>query len=418
MEQSENKNNLPLLQKIFQEYNDGFFDISLSLSLFSLYLKMKRGNDNVVQQFEIGFCRDRAYKLKNLDDIIAEIKNEKNEKWFIFKDAFEVLRHNFQDCQEHSKSSEEIGVVCLKIDAELKNIFGKYNASLQPETQVAVQLNFDDFEKEFDFRLTPTSGIRMLNNNPYEFFLRKVLNISSLNEWENAIESKLYGTLIHKIMENFAKVCRHEWITMDKINSVLFKKSCDYVLQTFGIKIDDFLNFKIERVGDIAVKLEKNAFAKNRFVEVEKRVSYVLNGIKIEAIIDRLEIDKIGKKMYIYDFKTGAPPTSAEEISGLKTQLLIIAFILSKLEEYKNFSVEKMSYVDLSGKEIKRNSFVDTDEIVRIEAKLTSLIERYFAITNGKILPVNEKMYFIRSSFSGLYESDKEILRFARSAFA
>ena len=418
MEKSENKNNLLLLQKMLQEYNDGFFDISLSLSLFSLYSKLECGNDSLVQQFEISFCRDRAYKLKNLDDIIADIENEANEKWFIFKDAFAVLRHNFQDCQENSKSSEEIGVVCLKIDTELKNIFGKYNASLQPETQVAVQLNFDDFEKEFDFRLTPTSGIRMLNNNPYEFFLRKVLNISSLNEWEDAIESKLYGTLIHKIMENFAKVCRREWITTDKINGDLFQKSCDYVLRSFGIKVDDFLGFKISRIGDIAVKLEKNACAKNRVVEVEKRVCCILSGIKIEAIIDRLEIDRIGKKIYIYDFKTGTLPSNTEERNGVKTQLLIIAFILSKLEEYKNFSVEKMSYIDLSGKEIVKHSLIDIDKIPEIEAELCALIKRYFMIVDGKVLPVSKNMFFVSNSLSGLYENDKELSRFARCAFA
>lgn len=402
------------LLRIFKSYKDSVFDLQLFVSFLSILFKKNLGSDVLVQQFEVYFCREIAYKIKSFDELINEIgRADSAKKWQVFKEIADVLSIFIKNHEVDSVDDKIAGIIDELGDLIVKNIDTSNGFREQQ-----IQPSFDDFEKCVDFHLTPTSGIRMLNNNPYEFFVRKILHLNSLGEWENDINGKLYGTIIHKIMENFAKSCRREWITKEKINVDLFRKSRDYVLQDCGIGIDDFLKFKLARIGDIAVKMEQDAYMRNCAVLVEKKVGCLFRDIKIEAVIDRLEVDAMNRKIFIYDFKTGNLPTKADETNGVKVQLLIIAFIISNLSEYSGYSIEKMSYIDLSGKDSSKNVEIGVDEIPNTEGRLAMLLEKFFKkLTSGKIVPIIDNMHFVGSSTFNMHESDKELMRFVRCAF-
>ncbi len=410
MEQKEVLNKF--LLKIIKNYEVEAFDCQIFISFLSVFFKKNIGSDVLVQQFEVYFCREVAYKINSFEDFKKEIKkDEKAKRWEVFKAIAESFDNHLK--KKNDFSIEELANNLL---SEINDILQKYKIDTK-NTEEYIQPSFDNIEKEKTFLLTPTGGIKMLNNNPYEFFVRKVLNLQSIGDWNEVIDVRLYGTIIHEIMENFARKCSKEWITAEKINKELFDESCNYVFQKNDFEFDDFLKFKLKKVCEIAVELEKRAKKNNLIVEVEKKVGMFFRGLKFEARIDRFEIDKVNKKIYVYDFKTGTPPKQNEEMNGTKTQLLIIGFILSRLKEYENYKIEKLAYIELSGKNKAQNTSIEAEAITNVEGNLNELLSSFFNENKNHILPAVEKMFFIQKNAFSSYNSDIELMKFARCSF-
>ena len=159
---------------------------------------------------------------------------------------------------------------------------------------------------------------------------------------------------------------------------------------------------------------EKECFLENRTAIVEKKYSMMIDGVKIEAKADRIEVNKMNKSLYIYDYKTGNLPTDKQENNGEKTQLLIIATILLNEAEYLDYQVKRLVYVDLSGKdELKlHNEYIDIANISLTEDRLKAMVNMYFE--NGE--PIVQKMEYIEPS-GMIYNNDIEMMKFYREPF-
>ena len=124
---------------------------------------------------------------------------------------------------------------------------------------------------------------------------------------------------------------------------------------------------------------------KNDDIEVfcEKYVSYEYNNkIKFQATIDRLEIDNKNKIFYIYDYKTNSTtPNNNMELKGENPQLSFIAnFLLTGkagagLEKLKDYSVQRLIYVDIKGFDEVKNEEVDSETITIVKTDIDELIQ-------------------------------------------
>ena len=263
--------------------------------------------------------------------------------------------------------------------------------------------------------LSPTSGILMLNNNPYLFFIKKILGISPIDDWCDRLNTKIYGTLIHNIMQKFAYKCIE--LSLNDINNYnfiqkIYTQTVNDVVKDFGIQLNEFLEEKIKLISETAIMLEANAKRQNIQVLIEKKFSHQINGITIEARADRAEIDNKNKYIYIYDYKTGNLPENSQEVNGEKTQLLIIAVLISKMEQYKNYKVKKLQYIDLSGKHHyhhQSNGEIDVNKIKHTEVNLCKLIDKFFSKNNTVCL--NDIIYLDTNS---ILDGRDQILHFAR----
>ncbi len=411
--------------KVYNEYPE--FDSISFASLMSVLFK-QYNLDYLIQEFEINFLRKNDFKLKNFTAfkqvLIKELQNHptKNDDWGFFKkvilkisDEFEknksiIEQYKQSNCEYLEKKNNLYHILFTAINSDIqeyKEILSKNNKN---KNNQYLQQSFDGYNNQKMISLSPTQGIMMLNENPYRFFIEKILCISSIDEWETSESAKLYGDIIHRIMYSFSFKCKDVKNYYD-INDKLFYDVALKLLNEDN-NINSFIISKIEQIAKIAVKLEYEAKSKNREVLCEKEFSHIFNGINIRAKADRVEIEHRNKEIYIYDYKTGINlPQNSEEENGKKTQVSIIA-ILMKYCGYKDYNIKKMTYVSLSGKELYHNEDIDIAIIDDVENNLMNMLNFYF--TNG--IPNIEKMKHIRPLLGYSYQEEKDINYISRTA--
>jgi len=402
-----------LLNKILK--NEDSFDNINFITILSLIFKRTIKNDNLIQMFETEFLRKNSYKINSLQDLYKELQNEDNIKYNnivnIVKKIIDYLEKDKTLSNNDNKDFQQEKDIINIIEQYIKENFSKENINQNNQLHIQTQRNIK-------YGLTPTQGVAMLNNNPYSFFVNKVLKLSPIEQWTNNIDSRHYGEIIHRIMELFSyktkNILKQDNTTLKGQLEYIFNQTMMEVLQQNKIKINFFLREKINNIREIAIDMETEAINNGRIIEVEKKYKTIIDNIEISARADRIEIDNKKKEIYIYDFKTGQLPKNADEINGKKTQLLIIAMLILKQKEYKDFSIKRMRYIDISGKKNQKNEDIDLAEISFIEPKIINMINQYF---DENQQPIIENMKYIQPSNNMIYDNDIMIMKFARKSF-
>ena len=408
-----------------------YLNIIKLLSLLSLIFKEKFQNDELVQNLEVCFLRKNSYKITTFSSIVEILENQGFEQKLqkeettnftvndIFKKIFFKINNDISSVDKISIDANKLlEIISCAVDENgkliTKYILDKKNTNSQ--IKIPIENN-----KKYKYTLSPTSGIAMLNRNPYEFFVSKVLNLKPIDDWDNNLNARLYGEIVHQIMQNFSNKIHS--LSQTDINNLkkninneslkkLFNDSVNDVLCTRKINNSIFLQKKLTRIANIAINLELEALKKNYRVLSEKEYSTIIDGVRIYAKADRVEIDDKNRYIYIYDFKTGEIPSNDDEKNGTKTQLLIIAILILKLQQYKDYSIKRMQYIDLSGKENVTNNDIDVNEIYNAENNIRQQISIYFS--NGK--PNVKNMIYIEPS-GFLYQKDYYLMKFYRKKF-
>lgn len=398
------------------------------LSLLSLLFKMNFKNDNIIQYLETDIFRANSYKITDFNSIVNII--EQNEKFQAENKKFNCIIEYNAICKnmfEHLDCAIKAGSI-----STANNLIDAINEFLQQKQDVILKATSQNQDQQGEFltdykkqyALSPTSGIALLNNNPYGFFVSKVLGLTPIDDWTNNVDARLQGEIVHQIMQVFAEKCRSIAVKVkqyDQLNKFkndyehIFNDIVESILSSNKIKINDFLKQKLKNIKNIAIQLEFNCAKNQRIVFVEKGYSHTINNIKIYARADRVEIDDNRKEIYIFDFKTGILPDTTQEKNGIKPQLSIIAMLILKLPQYKNYSIKKMQYIDLSGKENASNKIIDLnsiDDINKIETNIKSQIETFFK--NG--VPIIENMFYIKQT-GQTYSQDIAIAKIHRDNF-
>ena len=441
MEQSDKKITLEEAKKIILNrliHKETYDNITL-LSFLSLLFK-QQNQDNIVQDFEIEVLRQNDYCVKSFTDlkkVINKINIERKiqspnceEKWIIFVKIAEILENLQQQMEQITKQQNVKNTI--NNQNEIDNLLNQAIIQLEEEIKKQIQIINTKKTKESNqqlfgeldvktYSLSPTKGISMLNENPYKFYVEKVLNINIIDDWNSKIDARTYGTIIHEILQNFSQICKDKEI--DKITEDLFFEVAYNTLNNYSLQLNSFFKSKIEMVSKIAVKLEKNAKQKNRRVLVETTFSHNFNGVKINAKADRIEIDDKNKLIYIFDYKTGTSPTENDELKGKKTQLAIIALLMLQENNYKDYTIAEngLYYISFSGKEdtktftkIDKNIvFNSKNNFKSVEENINELLQQYFQ--NGIAKSENMKIYIKSNNF---YQKDEDdaIKHFSRKS--
>lgn len=427
-----------LINTIFQDL--GNINTIKLMSLLSIVFKEKFQNDELIQDFEVHFLRKENYKITTFKSLIQiaeywvkeNFEKQEKEKDFLFKCVsllMNILKKIDISIPNNETADNKIDpekfMEVMDISLKENSVYISEYIDTTSEKQTIIS-----FPNEKKYNLTPTVGIKMLNNNPYDFFVEKVLGLKPIDEWSNDIDARAYGTLVHKIMQIFAEKCNKTKNTFfgnknNKYNKYTkidikneFKKIFNEIIEqeqtATNTKINNFFRKKLLNIEDVAVEIEYNAFKKNRIVFAEKSYSTIIDGIRVYAKADRIEIDDINRDIYIYDFKSGSNiPTKKDEENGSSPQLLVIAMLISK--QYKNFHIKNATYIDISGKKDYKNEEFDItdDDICKTENNIKQQIKKYFC--NGK--PNIDKMSYIRPSLCHLYDIDIFIMKLYRNNF-
>ncbi len=196
------------------------------------------------------------------------------------------------------------------------------------------------------------TNIELLMKNPYAIYAKYILKLLPLKDIEELQENIVYGSALHKVLEEFLK--------KDPLNisPEKFKERAIELLKENGFSEADlaFYDEKIEKVSEfIANEQTFRQDITNKVIpEQVGEITFKLqdgSDFKLTAKADRID-DLKGNLYEIIDYKTGTPPTGTDIESGLTPQMTLEGVILRE-KGFKELTKTKditLSYWHLTGK--------------------------------------------------------------------
>ena len=220
-------NNIISLAKIVDNcYPD--FDSQNFLSLMGVIYK-QHSVDNMVQNLEVDVIRPNAYRLNTFQDVILLLTTEQQKTTskkdilslflntatkinFLLKTIKEQQRTNNMNYEFRTDGNEQCYQEIINIITN-EMLEYKHNRLQNNKDENGQQLTFNIITENNIYSLSPTQGVAFLNRNPYRFFVEKILSIKANNDWEENVNTRLYGIMIHEIMYAYAVACQKKQYT-------------------------------------------------------------------------------------------------------------------------------------------------------------------------------------------------------------
>jgi ATP-dependent helicase/nuclease subunit B len=216
--------------------------------------------------------------------------------------------------------------------------------------------------------------IEKLFKNPYSIYASEILKLKPLDEVEEDENIGQFGTILHKIFEEFVK---HHQLDESKITVTSLMQIANEVFAEFrNSESYNIWKGKFEDIADWFVKEEKERVKNISKIHTESTHShqFKVKGevFNISAKADRIELWR-DNAVNIIDYKSNAP--SENKVKELfKPQLLLEALILKNSDGFidSNF---KITYYDLNKHEVKELLKDGLNECVdNVEAELLNIL--------------------------------------------
>jgi hypothetical protein len=277
-----------------------------------------------------------------------------------------------------------------------------------PENRVTQQYaeyaSADFFPKQLS-----ATDIETLIRTPYNFYVKKILNLKAERELENTPPLSEFGNFFHKVVELYTKNYEPtELINCNKFNTYARKLLNDSI---FPKQTQNLWQLKISAISQEFVLFdnERRNNGMQIFSEVRGEIILDINGtkIKIIAIADRIEINKEKNKAIIIDYKTGKVDKNTvtlstwtaltDDIANEKIiQILAYAFMYEELAleqpmeagiiSFKNLKSGFLPFTFKEGKEL--NTIISKETINQYLEQIAILLVEIF----DQNIPFEEKV--------------------------
>ncbi|MCY4207457.1 MAG: double-strand break repair protein AddB [Roseovarius sp.] len=226
--------------------------------------------------------------------------------------------------------------------------------------------------------------IRTLIRDPYAIYARHVLGLKPLDPLKPEPDALLRGVVLHAVFENVIKasIDNDATPTRESLVTETIRVSEEKIQWAAARSI---LRARMERVADhfLAGEQARQAMARPKMLEVKASANLPELDFTITAKADRIDVDESGG-FHIYDYKTGAPPSKARQLSFDK-QLLIEA-ALAEIAGFGDFPpsrVERAVYIGLGGNPADVNAPLETEPVSEVWKNLGYLIAAYMNPVRG-----------------------------------
>ncbi|WP_181893324.1 double-strand break repair protein AddB [Falsiruegeria mediterranea] len=233
-------------------------------------------------------------------------------------------------------------------------------------------------------RRMSVTEIKRLIRDPYAIYAKHVLRLKRLDPLVQAPDALLRGIVVHEVLEKFiAETTEHP--------ETLTRKA---FLAKAGALLDELVAWptarklwlaRIERIADAFLLSEQQRRALASPIAFEAKLKQRLDPLDFELVgrADRIDQDTRGD-LYIYDYKTGAPP-SAPQQSKFDKQLLIEAAMAEEggLEGMDPMQVAGAVFIGIGGSFKEVPAPLDKEPPAKVWAELRELIEAYFDTEQG-----------------------------------
>jgi len=232
-------------------------------------------------------------------------------------------------------------------------------------------------------RLTITEIPRLIRD-PYAIYAKHVLRLKPLDSLIQEPDALLRGIVVHEVFETFIKdtLTNPDALNSNNLITAAHQLLAEHV--PWPIARTLWLS-RIKRIADEFIQAEKERQHRARPVAFEAKGEARLGPLDftIACRADRIDMDDRGF-LHLYDYKTGAPPSEAQQ-KKFEKQLLIEAAM-----------AEEGAFADLGPSEVQRALFIglgsslkevraplDEQPPAKIWTELKSLIEAYFDPNQG-----------------------------------
>jgi ATP-dependent helicase/nuclease subunit B len=175
--------------------------------------------------------------------------------------------------------------------------------------------------------LLPVTDIGLWRRNPYALYAKRILKLRKLDAIEEDIAAADFGTLVHAALERFFSDLGAAWPADAEERLVAAGRAA---LAPFRARPQAaaFWGARFERLARWIIAFENERRAKGwRPLALEREGRMTLaSSLTLIGRADRIDARSDGT-IEIIDYKTGAPPTADEVVSGLEPQLPLLGLI-------------------------------------------------------------------------------------------
>lgn len=199
-------------------------------------------------------------------------------------------------------------------------------------------------------RLSVTE-IKTLIRDPYAIYAKSVLRLRKLDPVRQSPDARLAGIVIHLVFEKF--MANYQGANHKDAKRLLKEIASEVIHQEVYWPLSRrLLTAKIDRVADWFLTTEKDRTtrAKEIMTEVRGGIDIGTTGVSLVAKADRIDVTN-EQAAFVYDYKTGTPPSKPEQIHFDK-QLLITAAMVERgaFEKCPPMPVLGAEYIGLGAK--------------------------------------------------------------------
>ena len=228
--------------------------------------------------------------------------------------------------------------------------------------------------------------IKRLIRDPYAIYAKHSLKLRALNPLVQSPDAPVRGIIVHEIMERFIKSVMVEPENLTKshlLETALTVLNAEAPWPAARVM---WLT-KIERIADwfIENEVRRQSYSSPAAFEKAAKGSHVLAdlGFTLTGYADRIDRTEDGD-ILIYDYKTGTPPSVAEQ-KAFDKQLLLEAAMIEEggFKEIGAATVAQAAYIGLGSKPIERPAPLEDEPPHEVLAKLHALITSYLSDDQG-----------------------------------
>lgn len=248
-------------------------------------------------------------------------------------------------------------------------------------------------------RQLSASDIEVLMRDPYSIFAKHILQLKPLNNIEPELEAKDFGTIIHKILEEFNNLYPHSFPPNAEKQLLNIGKTHFESSSLLENKKAFYWPKFIKMINHLA-SLEYMYRPEINKVNNETKGKLVLKDLPagdftITAKADRIDITN-DNKINIIDYKTGRARSSKEVIIGFAPQLPIEGLIAQTggFEKIPALEVNNIIYWQLGVKSITIDKDKTNIAITNTQQNLYNLLNRFdFETTSYNCNPNPNRAY-------------------------
>lgn len=219
--------------------------------------------------------------------------------------------------------------------------------------------------------------IRNLIRDPYSVYAKRVLRLRRLESLDRTPDARLRGIIIHDVMDRF---CR-EWDDIadeDRVGRLIALTRQVLEDRAPWALTQLMWQSRMIRIADWFVDAERKRRAVGMPVGYERRGKLRLDDLDftLTAIADR--IDALGDGVAIYDYKTGTPPTSNQQMHFDK-QLYLLSMIAEDggFDDLDPVQVVTAAFIGLGSSPKEQEMPTKEEDLGTARAKFRKLIQSY-----------------------------------------